>query len=308
MHDALFALLPIFVLIALGFASGAADFLPDAVWEARRPAGLLHLLSRRSCCAIWRSPISRRCRASAPSCGRWRATLVATLLRDPVAPAGAAHRRRLRRRAPGQHPLRTSISALAAGAASARRPGAIPRWRWRRESVPLVNVISALALAPKGHGIERTVRAVVLRNPLVLACAAGDRPQRPARRLERRAPAASRRSRPGRARPRRLAARPDLGRRRARSRGRGRERPRHDRREPGQARPSADADLARAFAARRRRPDRGGVRAVRRRADLGQRLRHDPPDGRRPQADGRHHHGRDVARHGVVADVGFDAA
>jgi predicted permease len=39
-------------------------------------------------------------------------------------------------------------------------------------TVPLVNVISALALAPKGHGIGRTVRAVAL-NPLVLACAAG---------------------------------------------------------------------------------------------------------------------------------------
>jgi malonate transporter and related proteins len=170
MHDTLFALLPIFVLIALGFAIRRGHLLSDAVWEGADrltfyvffPALLLRNLAVADLAAL-------------PSVGAVvavaGATLVATvlviLLRQPARLTGGAFAAVL------QGGIRSNVYvALAAGLALYGAEGNTIVALAIASSVPLVNVLSVIALAPKGHGIEGTVR-VMLRNPLILACAAG---------------------------------------------------------------------------------------------------------------------------------------
>src|SRR5690606_38860871 len=62
--------------------------------------------------------------------------------------------------------------ALAAGAALYGADGTTVVALAVAAAVPLVNVLSAIALSPPGAGLDRTA-GTVLRNPLILACAAG---------------------------------------------------------------------------------------------------------------------------------------
>lgn len=170
MRDALFALLPSFVLIALGFALRRGRFLPEATWEAADrlvfyiffPALLVRDLATADLAAL-------------PSLGAAAAMAGAVivtsglllLLRQPAGLAGGAFAAVL------QGSIRQNVYiGLAAGASLHGGRGATVVALAIAATVPLVNVISALALAPQGHGVSRTLRAVVF-NPLVLACAIG---------------------------------------------------------------------------------------------------------------------------------------
>jgi predicted permease len=170
MHGALYALLPSFVLIALGFALRRGRFLPEASWEAADrlvfyvffPALLLRDLATADLAAL------PSLGAAAAMAGAVLATTVLLLLLRRVAGlAGGGFAAVL------QGSIRPNVYiAVAAGAILHGGRGATVVALAVAATVPLVNVISALALAPKGHGPSRTLRAVVF-NPLVLACAGG---------------------------------------------------------------------------------------------------------------------------------------
>jgi predicted permease len=169
MHDALSALLPSFALIALGFALRRGRFLPEASWEAADrlvfyvffPALLLRDLATADLAAL------PSLGAAIAMAGAVLATTVMLLLRQPAGLAGGAFAAVL------QGAIRPNVYiAVAAGATLHGGRGATVVALAVAATVPLVNVISALALAPKGHGASRTLRAVVF-NPLVVACAAG---------------------------------------------------------------------------------------------------------------------------------------
>src|SRR5690606_19536686 len=170
MDAALFALLPVFVLIALGFAIRRVRLLPDPFWEAADritfylffPALLVRSLATADLAAL-------------PSLGAVAAvagaTLVAALfvmlLRQPAGLGGSAFAAVL------QGSIRPNVYvALAAGVALYGADGATVVALAVAAAVPLVNVLSAIALSPPGAGLERTAR-VVVRNPLILAWAAG---------------------------------------------------------------------------------------------------------------------------------------
>jgi hypothetical protein len=170
MHDALFALLPSFVLIALGFALRRGRFLPEAAWEAADrlvfyiffPSLLLRDLATADLAGL------PSLGAAAALAGAILVTSGALLLlRQPAGLTGGRFAAVL------QGSIRPNVYiAVAAGATLHGGRGATVVALAVAATVPLVNVISALALAPKGHGASRTLRAVVF-NPLVVACAAG---------------------------------------------------------------------------------------------------------------------------------------